>query len=166
MTVNHKDMTGASLHEPKGVAGASQHTVYVANGAGSGTWEKIDADAINTSSIKNNNFITFTHTFTDISTAASEWVVCPLAGDIQKIWCVLHEAITGADCNFSFEIAGTAVTSGGITITQSGSAAGDIDSSTPSGANTLTAGQAIEIISDGGSTGTVKATFTFEIDVT
>ena len=77
MTVNHKDLTGASLHEPKGVAAASAHTVYVANGSGSGTWEKVDKDSINTSSIKNNNFIPLTFEFEDISTARSAWLVCP-----------------------------------------------------------------------------------------
>ena len=165
MTVNHKDLTGASLHEPKGVAAASAHTVYVANGSGSGTWEKVDKDSINTSSIKNNNFIPLTFEFEDISTARSAWLVCPLAGDIQKIWSVIDGAITSVDCVFTFEICGTAVTGGTLTIAYSGSGAGTIDSATPSGANTLTAGQAIEIISNGASSGTRSATLTFEIDV-
>lgn len=34
-------MTGAELHEPKGVASAALGTVYVANGAGSGSWSAI-----------------------------------------------------------------------------------------------------------------------------
>ncbi len=34
----HKDLTGASLHEPKGVASASNGQVYQADGAGSGVW--------------------------------------------------------------------------------------------------------------------------------
>lgn len=34
----HKDLTGADLHEPKGVASASSGQVYVADGAGSGSW--------------------------------------------------------------------------------------------------------------------------------
>lgn len=37
-TVSHATLTGADLHEPKGIASASSNTVYVANGAGSGTW--------------------------------------------------------------------------------------------------------------------------------
>lgn len=36
--VAHNILTGADLHEPKGISGASANTVYVANGAGSGTW--------------------------------------------------------------------------------------------------------------------------------
>jgi hypothetical protein len=36
--VAHSTLTGADLHEPKGVAAASSGTVYVANGSGSGAW--------------------------------------------------------------------------------------------------------------------------------
>lgn len=34
----HKDLTGADLHEPKGVDTAAAGQVYVADGLGSGTW--------------------------------------------------------------------------------------------------------------------------------
>jgi len=37
----HRDLTGADLHEPKGVTGAATGSVYVSNGAGSGTWKRI-----------------------------------------------------------------------------------------------------------------------------
>ena len=37
----HSSLTGAELHEPKGVAGASANQVYSATGSGSGTWQKI-----------------------------------------------------------------------------------------------------------------------------
>lgn len=36
--VQHSTLTGADLHEPKGVAAASAGKVYVSNGAGSGAW--------------------------------------------------------------------------------------------------------------------------------
>lgn len=42
-TVSHKDLTGADLHEPKGAALAASGTVYVANGAGSGSWTTLSA---------------------------------------------------------------------------------------------------------------------------
>lgn len=100
---------------------------------------------------------------TDVSTAGSYWVVAPEGGTISKIYTVLHGAITGANSALSFELAGVAVTNGGITVTQSGSAAGDVDTATPTALNTVTAGQAIEMITDGGSTGTVAVTVTFLI---
>lgn len=37
----HKDLTGAELHEPKGVATATSGQVYVADGLGSGSWQPI-----------------------------------------------------------------------------------------------------------------------------
>jgi hypothetical protein len=165
MTVNHKDLTGVSLHEPKGVAAASANTVYVANGSGSGTWEKVDKDAINTSSIKDLNKIYLTYTIPDISAAGSHFVVTPIAGDIAKIYSTINNAITSANCGLTFEIGGTLVTNGAITIAHSGSAAGTVDNSTPSGQNTLTAGQAIEIITDGASSTSCRGTITFELDV-
>ena len=39
MTIEHKNIDDANLHEPKGVAGASSDQVYVADGLGSGTWK-------------------------------------------------------------------------------------------------------------------------------
>lgn len=42
MTVNHKDLTTTALHEPKDAHSASVDTTYVSDGAGSGTWQKIE----------------------------------------------------------------------------------------------------------------------------
>lgn len=39
--VSHSTLTGADLHEPKGVSGAASGTVYIANGSGSGSWGSI-----------------------------------------------------------------------------------------------------------------------------
>lgn len=97
----------------------------------------------------------------DISSSASSWIVAPYAGTIETIYTVIDGAITGGDAAITFEIATVAVTDGGITIANSSSAAGDVDSSTPSAANIVTAGQAIEILTNGGSTNAVKAVVTF-----
>ena len=43
--VAHSSLTGAELHEPKGVASAALGTVYVANGAGSGSWNSISVSS-------------------------------------------------------------------------------------------------------------------------
>lgn len=40
--VDHASLTGAALHEPKGVASAASGDVYVADGSGSGAWDGID----------------------------------------------------------------------------------------------------------------------------
>ena len=39
MTTRHTSITDPNIHEPKGVASASDNQVYRANGSGSGTWE-------------------------------------------------------------------------------------------------------------------------------
>ena len=41
--VNHSSLTDPYLHEPKGAASASSGDVYVADGAGSGSWTKSHA---------------------------------------------------------------------------------------------------------------------------
>ena len=103
---------------------------------------------------------------TDVSTASSVWVVAPVACTFTGLWSVINAAITSADAAITTEIGGTAVTGGALTIANSGSAAGDVDSATPSALNTLTAGQALEIITDGGSSTTSRATFTVELTIT
>ena len=100
---------------------------------------------------------------TDISTAGSTFVAVPDVGNIVKIYTSIKNAITSADAAITFEIGGTAVTNGAITVTQSGSAAGDVDSSTPSAANRVEEGGSIEIISDGASATACEMIVTFVI---
>ncbi len=99
----------------------------------------------------------------DISSAASHWVVSPIAGTITKIYTVIDGAITVGDAAITFELGGTAITDSAITIAYSGSAAGTVDSSTPSALNTVAVGDAIECITYGGSTDAAKARITLEI---
>jgi hypothetical protein len=42
MPTQHSALTGADVHEPKGVDAASIGTLYVADGAGSGSWVVLD----------------------------------------------------------------------------------------------------------------------------
>ena len=162
--VAHSNLTSANLHEPKGVAAASANTIYVANGAGSGTWQALSI-AVLDSTFKNTNKVFLTYVIDDVSTAGSHWVAPGIAGDIAKITTVISGAISGADAVLTLEIAGTLVTTSAVTIANSGSAAGDIDTASPSAAKTITTGQAIEIITDGASTGVVKCTVVIEMDV-
>lgn len=97
----------------------------------------------------------------DVSTGASYWVVAPYAGTIEKIYTVINGAIITAAAELTFEIGGVAVTDGAISIVTAGSAAGIVDSSTPSAANVVTAGQPIEMLTAGASENTVIAYVTF-----
>lgn len=146
MSVEHANITNAYLHEPKDVSAASSDQLYHADGAGSGDWEYPE--------------FMLNVRIPDISTADSVWVASPYAATIQKIYTTIEGAITSANAAITAEIGGTLVTDSAITVAFSGSAAGDVDSSTPSAANAVTAGQAIEIITDGGSSTAVTCNVT------
>lgn len=100
----------------------------------------------------------------DISTAGQKYVVPGFDGKIISVHSVINGAISGADATLTPKIAGTAVTGGAITVANSSSAAGDVDSSTPTGANTFTSTQALEIETSGASTGTVECVVTFIVE--
>ena len=99
----------------------------------------------------------------DISTAGSTFVAVPDGGRIIKIMSVLGGAITGGNAAITFEIGGTAVTGGAITVANSGSAAGTVDSAEPTAANRVEEDGSIEMITDGNSTGAKTLTVTFVI---
>lgn len=119
-------------------------------------------DGFNMSSSGGNDIVLNT-IIDDVSTAGQVFVASPVAGTIKSITSVLNGAIGTADAVLTSKIGGTAVTGGAITITQSGSATGDVDSATPSALNTVTAGQAIEIETNGASTNTIRVFLTIVI---
>lgn len=47
MPIQHRLIPDAQLHEPKGVVSAASSTLYHSNGAGSGTWKKVEASSLN-----------------------------------------------------------------------------------------------------------------------
>lgn len=106
----------------------------------------------------NLNVISVPFTITDVSTAGQVYIPVngQMAGEVVEIRTVLNGAISGADAVITPKIGGTAMTGGAITIANASSAAGDVDSSTPSAANVVSAGDAIEIETNGASTGTVE----------
>ncbi len=94
--------------------------------------------------------------FLDIADGSAEavyYVVCPHAGTISKIWTVTDGAVGTADITITSAIGATGVTNGVVTIATAGSAAGDVDSATPTAANTVTAGQAVNFTVTGGGAG-------------
>ena len=132
--------------------------------AGSGNDNKyIFGGSVETPSGQSLKKVYLTTSIEDISTAGQIYVVSPVAGTITKIYSVINGAIATANSILTPKIAGTAITGGAITVAFSGSAAGDVDSSTPTAANAITAGAAIEIETDGGSANTVEVVLTIEI---
>ena len=111
------------------------------------------------------NIVSLQFTIGDVSTAGQTYV--PVddqhAGEIVEITTALGGAISGADAGLTAKIGGTAVTGGTITIANSGSAAGDVDSCAPTAANVVSNGDTIEIETDGASTGAVEVTGVIKI---
>ena len=165
MTVIHKDLTEANLHETKGVSTASADTVHIRASAGTSGWAKITKANIDTTSILNTNLLVLNVHMADISTASSVYVVAPFAGEVVAIYSAISGAITGADATITPKIGGSTMTSGAITIAYTASAAGDVDGSLPTANNVVTAGQAITLETDGASTGTVSANFSIVIEM-
>ena len=152
MTIEHVLIEDPDIHEPKGVATAPLGSFYVADGTGSGDWRYTSY------------FLTLD--ITDITAVADYYIVSPFAGTIVKIYSVIDGTIASANKTLTASIDGVAVTNGAITIAYSGSAAGDVDSCTPTALNTVTAGQAIKIAAAGATTNAVRVHVTIQIQRT
>jgi hypothetical protein len=153
--VNHNTLTDPYLHEPKGVASAASGKVYVANGAGSGAWTAKETLVGETLAGYIDN----------ISAVSTVYVPIPFAGTISKVVTVLEASIASADSTITVKNA-AAASMGTITVEYSGSAAGDVDTLSPSSNNTVTADSFITIASDGGSTNTAALRFVVVLDRT
>lgn len=145
----HSALPNSDLHEAKGASAATAGQALVAGGGGAATFQ----------------FQRETYTFEldDISTSSSTWVVPRWAGTIVGFSSVIHGGLGGSDVTLQLKIGGVNVTNGSLLVTVSGSVAGNVDSVTPSGNNTITANQAVECATDGISTATVRATLTIEV---
>ncbi len=147
----HANLTGADLHEPKGVASANSGEIYVADGATSGAWTA-EKYVLNVE-------------HRDAANATSVYVVVPYAGTITKIWTII-DGTFDADTDLTPKIGTTTITAPTLTITASGSALADIDSTVPTALNTVVAGDYIQIASDGAGTTVGDISITIEISRT
>ena len=147
--VNHSALSDPYLHEPKGAATASSGDVYLANGSGSRRWTSRQS--------------MITAHFADISSASDLYVPMPYAGTVTKIQSVLSGSISGSDTTFTVTNS-SAASMGVLTVTQSGSAAGDVDTLAPSSNNTVTAGDYIKIACNGGATSHVECVIVICVD--
>lgn len=100
---------------------------------------------------------------TDLSGTAVYGVPCPVAGTVTKVWSRLKAPLSSGDATLTSKIGSTGITNGVITITQSGSAIGDVDSATPSAANTVAVGDSLSVTVGGSNASAVGATVVFQI---
>lgn len=137
----HSALTGTDLHEPKGADTALAGEVYLSNGLGSGSWVVPP--------------YTLTGVIDDVSTASTIYMAIPYAGTVTKVVTVLAGSLTTANATVTVKnSAGSSM--GTLTITQSGSAAGDIDTLSPVSNNTVTNDSRISVETDGASDTTRK----------
>lgn len=164
----HSTLTGADLHEPKGAAGAASGTVYVSNGAGSGSWTSVPATKVSVTDSDgdftgtnvetvltelNNKTMIITGVLADVSTASTLLIPIGFSCTVLSIDFILGGAITVADAGITVTRSDGAAM-GIDTISYSGSAEGTAFDFTPSGNASLTYNthRYIKIVSDGAST--------------
>lgn len=153
--VNHSSLTDPYLHEPKGVAAAASGEVYVADGSGSGAWTAKETLIE----------LSLEGYLENVSAVEKVYVPIPFAGTVVKILTVLEAVISSSNSTVTVKnAAGSSM--GTLTITASGSAAGDVDTLVPVSNNTVTADSFITIESDGASTNTAKLRFVVVLDRT
>lgn len=98
----------------------------------------------------------------DIGTAGSSFVVCPFAGTIVGLGVVNHGANAGTKTVLLAKLGGVTVTAPAWEVAVT-AAAGTGVSVVPTAANTVAAGDVIEIAYDGGSSNVTPATFSLTI---
>lgn len=147
----HDSLLSAACHEPKHITDSV-----------TGDNEKVITPSSSTSGTSSMEYLSFplSASIADAGSSGSTYLPVPFDADIASIYASVDGMLTVSNTVLTFELAGTAVTGSTITFT-AGAVAGTVESSTPTALNSVSAGSAIEIISDGGGTGSAKATVTF-----
>lgn len=151
----HKNLTGSDLHEPKGQATAAANTVYVADGAGSGTHQKITTDSLDLTDMESPNTVYLTAVLSDVSTASFVLVPAPGNCTFVSATSVLGGTISGANSAVSFTRNDGSSFGTAMTVAYSGSAEGDVDTFTATLNTTVTSPGYVKVATDGASTGAV-----------
>ena len=92
----------------------------------------------------------------DLSTASTAYLVAPFRGRLRRCYTVIANAITGADSVVTIKVRGTS-TGKTITVANTSSAAGDVDSvdlGYLGTTNFVSEGDLIEFVTDGASSTT------------
>jgi hypothetical protein len=141
----HRNLTGDSLHEPKGVETATLDQVYAADGAGSGTWKARLAGILNLNKFMLNGIIP------DVSTTGSTFfAVVPYKGSLTNVTGILSGAITTANSTLTIYKNNVSQTPT-VAVPFSGSGPGVVTSTAISPAITFNAGDTVEVRSNGAS---------------
>jgi hypothetical protein len=112
------------------------------------------------------NKVTLELLVADLTSASAlvYYIVSPVAGTIVKIYSVINGALTVGNATLTGKIGTVAITDGVLTITQAGSAAGDVDVATPTAANVVAIGNYISFTVGGTNTAAKTAQVTVYIE--
>lgn len=163
MTILHKNLPSSDLHEPKGIVGASTSDAGKvitpsASTAGTGELRKLTESEIT------NKICYITARFENIDANSDIFIPVPFSGTVTGVKSIIDGVLGTADTTLTVKINTTAMTNGTITITASGSAAGDMDSCTPTALNVFSATDYLRVTSNTAGTGSVSAVLTFTIE--
>ncbi len=162
MPVEHNILTGASLHEPLGIDSAGTvdaGKVITPSAVSAG--EGVVRNLVESEVLTKKTYITMA--FPSIDTVTDIFYPINFAGVIENIRTAINASFSGADTVLTGKINGIGITNGAVTIIQSGSAAGDVDTATPTANRTLAVGDYIQVTSDLAATSGVDANLIFEI---
>ena len=161
----HNVLTGSSIHEEKlistsGTSDAGKVVTPSSSTAGTGTLRNLVWTEVNSKK----QYVTAE--LDDISTASSTYIPINVACTVTRVESIIHGALATGDVTLTVKPNGVAATNGTITVTQSGSAAGDVDTCSPTAGNALAVGEYIELETNGASTNAVRVTFMLELTLT
>lgn len=155
----HRLLTGASLHEPKGCETATSGQVYVANGTGGGTW----TDKL--SGIQNLNIYATAGRIPDISNPGDSFFhVMPFKAQLTKLYVAYGGTITTANSVLTLYKNGIAQTPT-FSVPFAGSGAGVVWYSLVTPNLSVNENDVLEVRTDGGSSVTFPAYVTLRFTV-
>lgn len=158
----HRDLTGADLHEPKGIELAQTGTSYISNGLGSGTWKLIGEDEIDTESIKNVNTYKVTYRIDNIENPSTHFLPVSDNSTLLRVTGVINGPLTGAPSNIELKNGGL-LSMGVFNVDYLNSAAGTMYTMFPTANAVLPDTSFITLTNDGNATGTnVSLTLVFD----
>lgn len=174
--IQHSAITDPQIHEPKGASTASVDTVYVSNGAGSGAWQKLEADQLDQTSV--NAYIQadlddgtldvtgqwyVNETLADVSSVG--FLLVPVLKDctLLRMRAVVEGTLTTADATLTMTRNGVDAM-GTLVIVQAGAVEGTGFTFTPSGNAAITGPGYIKVASDGGSDTARRLFLQFEFE--
>jgi hypothetical protein len=99
MPTPHSTLTGAELHEAKGADSAAADTVLTATGTGTTVFKKLEANNVNTASIKNVNIEKVTFTVFTPATAFDFYLPIDVTKQLINVQAQINGTVTGADLN-------------------------------------------------------------------